>query len=151
MIGEKRQSLDNFYGTMWQNGDATEITIGTKDVFEPIGGMSNGSDVGFTFSDAQKLTCTEKGKYQVVWNICFEDGNIKTYSGGILINDSIQTNTVGCRQLGAVDVGSMGGNGIVTLDVGDIVELGIANNTDTSNPFIDSANMSLVRVQEDID
>jgi hypothetical protein len=136
----------DFYGTMWQFGDNTEVVIGTKDVFEPIPDMSNGDDSGFIFQNTQQLKCVKPGKYIVNWNICFNNGNNTTWSAGVLVNDTIQNQTIGCRKLGALDTGSMGGTGIINLVVDDIVELGMANNTNTSNSNIDSSNLVIVRL-----
>lgn len=137
-----------FYGTLWQFGDDTEVVIGTIGVFEPITGMSNGDDVGFIFQNGNQLKCTKPGKYMVNWHICFNNSNNVTWSGGVLVNDTIQDPTRGCRKLGALDTGSMGGTGIINLAVDDIVELGMANETTTANAFVDSSGLTLIRIDK---
>jgi len=145
---DELSSYRPYYGNMWQYGDNTQVVITTIDVFEPIPDMNDGNQKGFTFQNTQELKCTRAGKYKVDWNICFNDTNNTTWSGGILINDTIQNQTRGCRKLGANDVGSMGGTGIIDLVVDDIVELGMANHTSTSDAYIDSANLTLISLND---
>ena len=148
MIGDEVQFPVICYGTMWQYGLDTEVVITTTGVFELIPAMSNGNDLGFDFQNTQELVCTEPGKYIVNWNICFSDGNNITWTAGVGVNGTVEDGTKGCRKLGALDTGSMGGTGVIVLAEDDIVTLEMANETTTSNAFITSANLTLSRVDE---
>lgn len=140
------RSYKNYYGALWQYELDTEVVITTTGVFVPISDMSNGDDEGFIFQNGKELKCVKAGKYRVDWNLSFNDGNNKIWQGGVLVNGVVQVNTIGLRKLGATDVGVMGGNGFVRIERDDIIQLGMANLTDTSNAYIDSAHFTIVRV-----
>ena len=134
------------YGALWQYELGTEVVINTIGVFELISGMSDGDDEGFIFQNDRELLVKEPGKYVINWNICFNNSNNTTWEAGVGINRTVQENTIGCRKLGAVDTGSMGGTGVITLEIDDIVTLEMANLTNTSNAVIDSCGLTLIKI-----
>ena len=141
-----KRNLCNYYSGMYQYEKSTQISIPSIGAFVIIPDMELEFERGFIFQNTQELLVTKSGKYKVDWNIAFNDGNNNIFEGAVFVNSTAQEQTIGLRKLGSVDTGSMGGTGIILIAIGDIITLRIANMSNISNPEIDAANISLIRV-----
>lgn len=141
-----KRNLCNFYGDMFQFELSTAVVINTIGVFEVVPDMSAGLNRGFVFQNTQELKVVKAGKYKVDWSISFQDGNNQTWEGAIFINGTKVDSSTAVRFLGAVDTGNFGSHSIIDVEVDDIIDLRMANLTSTSNAVIDSAAISIIRV-----
>lgn len=137
-----------FYGHMSQYQDATVVTINTQGVYEIIDGFAENISRAMTFQNTQEFKIEKAGKYKIDWSTSFTDGNIKTFCGAIMINGTEDLTTAAIRVLGASDAGNFGGTGIIDLAIDDLVQVGIANNTDTSNITIEASNLTITFLEK---
>ena len=87
--------------------------------------------------------------YGVDWSISFEmaSGTNIECEGAAMVNGSISEQTAAHRKISsATDMGNMGGTGILSLSAGDLVQLGIMNESNAVDAIIGHANLKLVLV-----
>ena len=86
------------------------------------------------------------GIFQAVWSISFTvaSGTNKEVEGSVMVDNVINTQATGHRKITtASDTGCMGGTCLLDLSAGQVVSLGVLNETDTVNVNVEHANLSL--------
>ncbi|GAG99149.1 unnamed protein product, partial [marine sediment metagenome] len=93
------------YGEMYQiNDPANTITIGAKDTWYTIDGMSAGDLVDFTFANGSELIPDADGEYDLDYNVCWTDGTGTVYKFRVAVNGATIEKTQSCGRKGnAID------------------------------------------------
>jgi hypothetical protein len=141
--------LNKCFGSMYNFDTPTAVSIlATNTFYQVPSGFSKGEVNNSLFENSREIIVGTVGYYHVTWSIAFTaaTGN-QEIEGTIMVNGTENTNFASHRKIGTgTDTGSMGGNGIVRLDAGDIVSLCVNNETSTSNVTVEHANMSVIQV-----
>ena len=103
-----------------------EQNIGTGDTYQAITNMVATNVVGMTSVAADgSLTAKRANLYYCAYNAGFAGGSSELYEFAIFVNGVEQSNIETKRKTSNNDVGSAGGNGLLNLDVDDVVTLRI--------------------------
>ena len=130
---------------------SVDVTIGSPGVYYEVqDGFSDGgcASDAFTFTDNYRLLCSRAGKYKVDWSMTM---NTRTYPvhlrGVVMVNAYEQINTSSMwYAVNDRDYVHISGTGIITLNDGDYVSLGVANEDWTDNVNIAYSNLTLIQV-----
>lgn len=116
------------YGSFYVD-DGTQATTltNTGTYYQIAAGFTTGSVNGFTFQNARELVALVAGKYKVDWSMTVSSNTSDTtVEGAILIGSTAQMQTVNATRTKETGVEySIGGTGIITLAVNDIVSLAL--------------------------
>lgn len=134
----------NFYGSMYQFNLGTVIAIASAGTYYTVTGMVTGLVKGFAFA-ASQLTCTKAGTYYINYFLSFSNMSGNLTKTAIRNNNSVQESTVS-RTLPGTAQDFLSGGGIVTVVVGDVIELAISNETDADDPTVDYASVVIARI-----
>jgi hypothetical protein len=138
------------YGSMYGDDISVSVVISVAGNYYPVNsGISGGACSHMVFQNAREIKCQIAGKYKADRSLTVKivSGANSHIEGAVMINSTEQLNTVNTTHLqNSNDEQSVGGTGIITLAVGDVVKLCIENETDTSNVIVDHVNMTLVRL-----
>lgn len=137
------------YGSMYGDDINVTITISASSTYYELGsGLTGGSCNNFTFQNSKELKCLVAGNYKVDWAMSLECASAGQYvEGAVMINSTAQSNTIGAAELITANKKvCVGGTGIITLAVNDVVKLCVENETGTNNIICDHATLALVQV-----
>jgi hypothetical protein len=136
------------YGSFYAEDIALTVAVAATDVYYPVtSSMTTGSLNGMTFQNASELLVATAGKYLVTWSMAIAAGSNDHVEGGVMINTTPQSNTVNSAHTpGNNDEVSVGGTGILTLAVNDIVRLCVENENDADDIIVHTANLTLIQI-----
>jgi hypothetical protein len=142
---------NNIYGGMsYSNDTATTITFPSSDVYYPlfaIAGLNNGFTFAGGFNKSSNLTAQVKGVYQVIYSASGDGINNHEYHMAVFINTTEQTKCESKKKMSSTgDITPMSGNCMLSLNVGDVVSLRIADKYSTGNGNYFNMNLNLVRI-----
>lgn len=136
------------YGAMYGDDVTITITVSEAEVYYAMGaGLTTGSVNNFTFADST-LTAAIAGKYFVTWGATLKCATAaQKVSMAVMVNSTAKPDTEGSIRLTtANDEKHVGGTGIITLAVNDVVKLCVENETGTNDVIVTHANLALFRV-----
>jgi hypothetical protein len=136
----------NAYGSFYMDDGNQVITISSAGVYYQVpSGMSSGTTHNMTFQNGRELKCTISGVYNVNWQMSVAIGSANQHIEGlVMVNSTAKEETTAATHVqNASDEQSLGGTGILTLNINDVVKLGIENETGTNNITVSHANLSL--------
>lgn len=138
------------HGSMYKDDSATSVTISVADTYYEVGVTWTGGTCSsdFTFQNAKELKCNTAGTYQVDWSMTVSHNNSdRTSEGAVMVNSTVASNTVNATRTkeNGVDY-SVGGTGIITLAVNDVVKLCVSDETGTGIITVNHGNLKLSRV-----
>lgn len=138
------------YGSMWADEQSQIVPIAAINTYVQVpGSMSAGLSDRFAFQNARELRCLTGGTYKVDWAMSINCAtNNQDLSGSVMVNGIAQLNTTShhFNGTGASKNSTIGGTGILSLALNDIVSLAVANHTATNAIIMEHANMALNRV-----
>lgn len=137
------------YGSMYGDNITQSVTISAVDTHYEVGGsMSGGTCNGFTFQNSKELKALVAGKYKVDYSISVTTASAnQEIETSVMINSTAQTVcTAHSENITANKPINLGGTGILTLAVNDVVKFCVANHTATNNVTVNHANITLLRV-----
>ena len=137
------------YGSMYGDDMGQSVTISATGTFYEVGGgLSDGGSNGTTFQNSKELLIAVAGEYLVNWSVTIECTAAAQYvEGAVMINSTAQMNTISAAELPTANKKvALGGTGIITLAVNDVVKLSVENETATNNLTVDHANLTIVQV-----
>lgn len=140
---------NQIYGGMGVSNDAGfEVDLITIDVYENITNFTSTRLNGFSFSNNQSLTAQVSGVYEVTYDVSFADTANSQLGFNVGINGVPATFTHSDRKIGTGgDVGNTGGNGIIELNVGDVVTLMARDeNEPVADITISASNLKIIRI-----
>lgn len=137
-----------YYGSMYCHDAATVITVAATNTDYIVTGMSGGAESGCTFQTGREIKAVYAGKYLVTWSTSVKIGvSGQEVEAAVAINGVRQNNTSAhMTDANANQDSCMGGTGIITLAVNDLVQLVLRNETATNNVTVDHANLTLLRL-----
>jgi hypothetical protein len=138
---------DGYYGGFHQYEEPTTIVVSVIDTYYQITGNHGHAQSGMVFaSDALVIKDGAEGAYLCTWAASFSDGGNTTFELAIFVN-GVQLED------GAGDAGTTGAlhngissNTIIPLQAGDIVDLRLANHTNTNDCILQHCNLTLIWV-----
>ncbi len=134
------------WGSMYQDDSGTTITVSATDTDYIVTGMSQGVLKSITFQNSKELKIVTPGDYQVVWSLSYTtaSGN-QEIEGAVGVNGVRDASTSAHKKITTgTDTVSIGGTGILSLGVNDLVQIVVRNETATVNIGVQHANLSLV-------
>jgi len=137
------------YGELYEGDAASVIDITTAGDYYQwttaiVGSYSLTTPSAAT--DNITIDATGAGLYVVNYNVSFE-GTVNTvYHWHVFVNNNIAVNIGSMRKIGASsDVGSTSASGLVALAAGDIVDLRVTSNSDTTSVTISHVDLDMSR------
>ena len=136
------------YGSMYADDINQAVVVSaTGTYYEVPGSITGGTCNGFTFQSSKQLLCTIAGKYLVTWSMSLDAGNNDHIAGAVMVNSTVAANTENAAHTpGAGDQVPVGGSGIITLAVNDVVKFCVENESDTDDINVTHATLSILRV-----
>ena len=135
------------YGSMYQEGLSTVISIATMNVDYDITGMGTGILKGMTFQNAKELLISSAGTYSAIFHVSFSDSGSVHYEMAIMVNSTRDDKSVSHKTtVNSSDLATNAGASILTLAVGDIVKLVVRNSTNSNDPTISHAHLMLMKI-----
>ena len=138
------------FGSMYNHDTSTTVTIGATDTPVRVpGGFTQGQANLMTFQNSREIAVSLTGIYKIVWQISFTmaAGANQEIEGFVMINNVINIQATGHERVTtATDTGSVSGNCELDLAAGDVVALGMLNETSTNNIVVEHANLSIDHV-----
>lgn len=127
------------------------VIINDEDVFYNLTDFTQGETNDVLFNAGNSFIIQKEGVYAIDFSISFSGGGSDLYGVTVLKNNVPQNNLYIHRKLGASgDVGNAGGTGILTLNVGDIVNLAIEDEAapaGADDATIDMANLRIEKIE----
>lgn len=144
-------SLKNLvYGSMYNYDTSTTVTIsGATTPTRIQAGFTAGQTRNTTFQNNRELVVNHAGIYLITWQISFSvvSGAGKEIEGFVMVDNVMNNEATAHRFIGtSTDTGSMSGTCILSLTAGQVISLGVLNETDTIDIIIEHANMSLEKI-----
>jgi len=147
-IGTNTYLNDSISGEMYKQGDSAATTFAASATDSIVGAWDTGGMYGMTFGAASRgIVAPTAGTYFVRYSVsCYaaDAGNIVNFGilkGGTRAPDSWGRATVG------TDVVSISGEAFTTLTAGQIINLCVQNETDTSSITVTDARVVAHRVK----
>jgi hypothetical protein len=139
------------YGSMYEEDGVTTVTLTTVATYYPItSAQHDGGSNQFTFQNNSELKCLVAGKYVASWSMALSlDTSDTTVAGIVLIGTTAQQNTENAARMKENGVVySVGGTGVISLAVNDVVRLGIERETGIAAVVatVQHANLTLFQV-----
>lgn len=138
--------LNPTYGNMYQKGNTTATTIGTKDVFEDVVNFIEGEtdDVSFLSS---VLTTNVAGMYAIDYSACVDSSTGNTFETAIEIDGIIRDESFDCSTIGVGSTpNSLSGTFIRPIGASIGVKLVIRNITNANNATVVHASVVIKRI-----
>ena len=145
------QAIDDIsaFGQMYEYDGTTSQTLTTADQWykvQAFGQSDNLKDITADTANDQYVI-DEAGTYLILCNPSFSGTPAVVYKGAIYVNGVRQEQLRMSRKLGAAgDVGSTGINGLVYLDVGDVVDLRMMADTNGAGLTIVDINLTMAKL-----
>lgn len=137
-----------FTGSMYQFDLDTAISITTKGVYEIIPDMIETFTDGVVFQNTQELKIVSPGWYDVNWDISFiGSANVEVFGAALKNGVAITQLQSIQKPVTAIDIDHLSAHQHVELVKDDLIQLGIANNTSTTNFVITGAHLELTFVR----
>ena len=138
------------YGSFYLGYGNSGITILTPSSWTEIPATlyDGGNSSDFTFQNDNELKCNTAGKYKVDWSISFNCKQYQYVYGGVLVNEAIKLNTTAEGSGSDPDNKApdcIGGTGIITLAVDDVINLGVLQGDGNDITVVD-CNLTLTQV-----
>ncbi len=155
VIGDLNQTQGNFtgnnlFGSM-SNIDFAGVTISLSVVnqFENVTGLNATEQNGFTFFNST-LVPQIPGRYLVRYSFSGTSAANSIYLIGISVNNIINNGTISQTTIGAGgNIQSIGGGGIIDLNVGDLVNLQVADSNPPAQDIVyTTASVGVLRISE---
>ena len=141
----------NPYGSMYADNIAHTVTVSASDtLYEVDGDITGGTESGMTFQNSKEIKCLTAGKYLATYAISINADGVaqKEIESDIMINGT-ETGLATSHSetgIGADRPQTNAGTAILTLAANDVVSLGVANHTDTTDIVVEHVSMTLVKV-----
>jgi hypothetical protein len=142
---------DYVFGAMYQDDPAgaggTDITVTSSGVFYVWSTADDSLVDGFTFDGtACTFTAMVSGIYYVSSAVSFSGNNNAVVTCSVHLNNARYTRITFNRKLGATDVGNAAMQGIITLAVGDAIDLRCTSDADATEINIWHASLTAGRL-----
>jgi hypothetical protein len=137
------------YGSMYNHDVPTTVTITIVSTPTQVpSGYSEGSVNNMVFQNSREIKALSDGYYFITWSIAFTAASAnQEIEGSIMVNGVVNNQFSSHRKISTgTDTGSMGGNGIISLNKGDLVSACVTNETSTANVVVEHSNLSVVQV-----
>jgi hypothetical protein len=142
----------SIYGSMYiytLDTGGTTVTVASADTwYEITSGVTGGTTNQMTFQNNHELKVLVAGTYQITWALGIESATAnQELEGTVFINSTANTSFANHTEaMTANTATSMGGSGIITLALNDVISLGVLNHTAGNNITIDHLTLSVLRV-----
>lgn len=151
------KNIGPIYGEMWNYTKAGKpylFVISQAGIYYNLTDLRAGDLNGFIFENntqlngGSNLIAQVSGLYSVSFSISFNGANAGGLYGFSVSHNHEPDNHRECyaRRTAKTDVGNVGINCIIDLDVGDIVSIGIENELADKNIVVHTVNLNLVRI-----
>ena len=115
--------------------------------YEVGGGLTGGATNGLTFQNSKELLVGVAGTYLITWSMSLSAGNNDHLEGAVMINSAVAASTENAAHTpGSGDQIGVGGSGLVSLAVNDVIKLCVENETDTDDITVSHATLTAVRI-----
>jgi len=134
------------WGSIYQDDASTTITVGAINTDYIVTGMTAGVLGSMTLAETQELVIEIAGVYKADWSLSNTTASAnQEIEGAVGLNDArIASTSAHRKSLVGADTINMGGTGLLELDIGDLVQVVVRNETSASNIVVEHANLSLV-------
>ncbi|MCK5616456.1 hypothetical protein KAR91_82095 [Candidatus Pacearchaeota archaeon] len=149
--GLKYNNERRSYGSMYNHDVSTTVTIGAINTPVRIpSGFVEGQTNNTTFQNAREIIINKKGKYLLTWQMSFTTTSAaKEIEGFVMVDNILNEQASAHRYIGTgTDTGSMSGACVLDLEEGEIISVGVLNETTggSLDVIIEHANLSLVEI-----
>lgn len=137
------------FGSLYgDNFNQTVTVLATDTYYEVGGGLSGGDENLMTFQNAKEIKVLKAGKYLVNYSMAVKTASAgQEIEGEVMINGAPQDNTSNhAETMSANKAMGLGGTGILTLALNDVVSLSVSNHTATTDIVVEHANMTLLMI-----
>ena len=137
------------YGSFYGDNISQTITVSATDIYyELTAGLTGGAENGCTFQNAHEIIIVIAGNYLVNYSMSVTVNSAnQTVESEVMINGTHQDNTSNHGHANtANDQISLGGTGILTLAVDDVVSLSASNHSSTADITVEHANLTIFKV-----
>jgi hypothetical protein len=148
---EHNTLTNQLYGEMFSFENLTATEIGTATQFEDVVTLSAGQLNGFVFSGGGFLTASAgtSGVFLITVSVSSQATSAnKDFEMAVFKNDVQQNNITSKRRFSNADLGSQSLGGLITIVPTDIINLQVANLTDTSNITLFDVNLTIHKIGE---
>jgi len=133
------------YGSFYQHDIPTTVTISVTGTYYQITGNTAGQLEDMTFS-SDALTVNQTGIYIAAISCSYDDSGNTTFDIGLFI-DGVKSTPISAH---ASTTGSLVSNaatmGLISLTAGEVIDLRIANDTNTNDVNIGHCSLMIVRI-----
>lgn len=141
------------YGSMFAHDASIAVTIGSIGVAVQVPGTFTVGQTNLaTFQNTNEIAVTNAGRYLITWQMSFTAGaSNQEIEGSVMVDtgagDVFNTQASAHRKISTgTDTGSMSGTCILDLAAGDVVSLGIINETSTNTVTIEHGNLTVAHI-----
>ena len=137
------------YGVMRADDTSIAVTVAAANTVYPItSGLSAGAELkDFTFQSASELVCGATGIYHIMFSMSLHSANNnENLCGQILVNgnETHYENDAECINAGKPV--SISASGVIAINSGDVITLGVENETAAHNITVTHATVSAIRI-----
>lgn len=138
------------FGEMYQYNNGIATVIGVASTWYQVANFSAGSlgygSSGVVFAGNQ-LQVKRSGLYKIDWTCSSISAGVnQDMEYAIAVNGTVDNKTVTRRRHASTDTGSCAGNGIIQLNVNDLIDFRVQNLTSGTNATIVHANVNLTQI-----
>lgn len=138
------------YGEMYADDINKTVTIAQASTYYPVTdfGLSSTDVYGMHLEDTSGLRVAKAGKYILNFNATMKCATANQNVSALgFVNTTPMPSTEGSALIGTANAAaSIGGCGIITLEAGDLVRLGVENETGANNLIITHCTFTLRRI-----
>ena len=138
---------DKAYASMYNDDDPVTINVAATGTPYKVTNFSAGDLLeGFTFAD-DELTCNSPGRYLAILSMSMYGAQGRDIEGFVAINDTGVESTASHSDMPqANNRTSTSGQGLISLDRSDTIQLYIMSHDTTGNITIEHANVTLLKI-----
>ena len=141
------------YGSMYMEDASVAVTLTDINTAYPIAsGFTGGLENNATFQNSKEIKIVKAGVYKIDWSLSMSVNNSDQTIEALIIagaagtTDQDQTaNATRAKENGVLY--SLGGSGLVTCAVGDLIRLGVANESAAGSVVtVSHVNVTIVQI-----
>lgn len=137
------------YGQIYEQGAGTEIAITTGGTFVKWVSSTAGESNLVTLStddDTITIDAGSAGMYLVAFQASFVGNAAEIYHWAVHVGGVLQDTVSSERKVGATDMGSQSGIGLIALSDADVVDLRVTSTTNSKTATVYHVTLTLTRV-----
>jgi len=135
------------YGEMVINDNTTATTISSQNTYTQVTSGWTSSELDGVAFNVDELIVDKPSNYLVLVSATASPANAVTYSFGVAVNGTVNTDTTMSQNFGGTSQKHISLNGVLTLSGGDTVQLHVQNEDGTNDITVNDANVFVKRLK----